>query len=89
MRDRFGADVDQSFIASVLDRWRTATSASKLTVEEVKQELRQAHASEAARVTTAPNQVEPAEQAVQRQPTINRSDVYAAIKASNAGVKAR
>lgn len=89
VRDRFGADVDQSFIASVLDRWRTATSASKLTVDEVKQELRQAHASDAARVPTAPNQIEPAEPAVQRQPSINRSDVYAAIKASNVGAKAR
>ncbi|MBV8823634.1 MAG: DUF87 domain-containing protein [Hyphomicrobiales bacterium] len=89
VRDRFGADVDQSFIASVLDRWRTATSASKLTVDEVKQELRQAAASDAARVPIAPNQLEPAEPAVQRQPSINRSDVYAAIKASNAGVKVR
>ena len=89
VRDRFGADVDQSFIASVLDRWRTATSASKLTVDEVKQELRQAHASDMARTPTAPNLPEASEPAVQRQPSINRSDVYAAIKASNAGVKAR
>jgi uncharacterized protein len=89
VRDRFGADVDQSFIASVLDRWRTATSASKLTVDEVKQELRQAHATDMARGPTAANQAEPAEPTVQRQPSINRSDVYAAIKASNVGVKTR
>jgi uncharacterized protein len=93
VRDRFGADVDQNFIASVLDRWRTATSASKLTVDEVKQELRQAHASDTTRPAAAPTPVEPAQQpaqqTVQTRPTINRSDVYAAIKASNPGGSGR
>jgi DNA helicase HerA-like ATPase len=89
VRDRFGADVDQSFIASVLDRWRTATSASKLTVDEVKQELRQAHATEISRVPVAPGPAEPGEEAVEKRPAINRADVYAAIKASNPGAHGR
>jgi hypothetical protein len=88
VRDRFGADVDQNFIVSVLDRWRTATSASKSGLEEAKQEIRQANAREAQPQVPAPS-IEPDRAAAPKRTLVNRTDLYAAIKGAVPGTHGR
>jgi uncharacterized protein len=85
VRDRFGADVDPNFIVSVLERWRTATSASKFNLDEAKQELRQTNAPDARPPVAAPA-IDPISP---RRPLINRSDIYAAVKGSAPGTPGR
>lgn len=84
--DRFGVGVNQDFIASVLERWRGATTTSKSSSEDGRRELRPAPVSEAPSERPAADSVRAN---LLKKPLLDRSDLYAAIKGTAPGPQSR
>jgi hypothetical protein len=74
--------VNQDFIASVLERWRGATTTSKSSLDEARRESRPAPLPEP---PSEPAAVTSPRANLLKKPLIDRSDLYAAIKGTAPG----